>query len=91
MTQGRIITGSTIDQDCVGGRYLHVSPGVHIAGTVSVGSRTWLGIGSTVSNNVRIVPDCIVGAGAVVVKDVFFKGTYLRIPARRVRDRLCNQ
>src|SRR5690625_4746586 len=31
-----INTGSTVDHDCLIGNFVHVSPGVHIAGSVSI-------------------------------------------------------
>jgi len=79
-----INTGVTIDHDNVIEDFVHISPGVHLAGTVKVGKGTWLGIGSVVSNNVNIISGCKVGAGAVVVKDINEEGTYVGIPARRV-------
>ncbi|MGG2938215.1 acetyltransferase [Bacillus pacificus] len=79
-----INTGSTIDHDNVIEEYVHVSPGVHLAGTVCIGSSCWLGIGSVVSNNSRIVKNYTIGAGAVVVKDITESGIYIGIPAKRV-------
>ena len=84
--QGCIInTCSSVDHDCIIGEYAHISVGAHIAGTVDVGENTWIGAGATVSNNVRIVSDCIVGAGAVVVDDIVENGTYVGIPARKIK------
>lgn len=77
-------TGATIDHDNTIEDYVHISPGVHTAGTVKVGKGTWLGIGSIVSNNVNIVSCCKIGAGAVVVKDITETGTYVGVPVRRV-------
>lgn len=83
--KGTIInTGATIDHDNFVGDYVHISPGVHTAGTVNIGKGSWLGIGSVVSNNVNIISGCKVGAGAVVVKDITEAGTYVGIPVRRV-------
>lgn len=79
-----INTGATIDHDSVLEDYVHISPGAHLAGTVKVGKGSWLGIGSIVNNNVNIVSNCKVGAGAVVVKDLTEPGTYVGVPARRV-------
>lgn len=79
-----INTGSTIDHDNFIENYVHISPGVHLAGTVKVGRGSWLGIGSVVSNNVNITEACKIGAGSVVVKDISETGTYLGVPARRV-------
>lgn len=79
-----INTSSSIDHDNVIGDYSHISPGVNLAGTVAVGKRSWLGIGSTVSNNVNICNDCKVGAGGVVIRDINEPGTYVGLPVRRV-------
>lgn len=79
-----INTGASIDHDNVIDDYVHISPGVHTAGTVKIGKGTWLGIGSMVSNNLNITSGCKVGAGAVVVKDITVAGTYVGVPVRRV-------
>ncbi|GAA0478667.1 acetyltransferase [Alkalibacterium indicireducens] len=79
-----INTSSSMDHDNVIEDYVHISPGVNLAGTVKVGKGTWLGIGSVVSNNVNICSSCKIGAGAVVVKDITEPGTYVGIPVRRV-------
>lgn len=79
-----INTGATIDHDNFIEDYVHISPGVHTAGTVKIGKGTWLGVGSKVSNNLNIISGCKVGAGAVVVKDITQAGTYIGVPARRV-------
>ena len=79
-----INTGATIDHDNFIEDYVHISPGVHTAGTVKIGKGTWLGVGSKVSNNLNITNGCKVGAGAVVVKDITEAGTYVGVPARRV-------
>lgn len=77
-----INTSASIDHDNLIGDYVHLSPGVHLAGTVKIGEGTWLGIGSTVSNNINIASGCTVGAGAVVIKDLTETGTYVGVPAR---------
>ena len=79
-----INTGSTIDHDNFIEDYVHISPGVHTAGTVKIGKGTWLGVGSVVSNNLNITSGCKVGVGAVVVKDIIESGTYVGVPARKV-------
>ena len=79
-----INTSSSLDHDNVIEDYVHISPGVRVAGSVGIGKGTWLGIGSVISNNVNICSGCKVGAGAVVVKDITEPGTYVGIPVRRV-------
>lgn len=78
-----INTGTTIDHDSIIEDYVHLSPGVNIAGTVTVGAESWLGIGSVVINNITITPKCIIGAGAVVIKDLLESGTYIGVPAKK--------
>lgn len=80
-----INTCSSVDHDCVVGDYVHIAVGSHLCGTVSVGSGTWIGAGATVSNNISICPDCMIGAGAVIVKNIDSAGTYMGVPARRIR------
>lgn len=79
-----INTGASIDHDNHIEDYVHISPGVHTAGTVRIGKGTWLGVGSNVSNNLNITSGCKVGAGAVVVKDITEPGTYVGVPARKI-------
>ncbi len=79
-----INTSCTIDHDNLIEDYVHISPGANLAGKVSVGKGSWIGIDSVISNNISICNDCKVGAGAVVVKDIAEPGTYVGAPVRRV-------
>ena len=78
-----INTAATVDHDCVLEDYVHISPGAHLAGTVVIGTRTWVGIGGIISNNISICGDCMIGAGAVVVRNISETGTYTGVPAKR--------
>lgn len=77
-------TSSTLDHDNWIDDFVHISPGVHLAGKVKIGRETWLGIGSIVNNNVTITESCKIGAGAVVLKDILKPGTYVGVPARSI-------
>lgn len=78
-----INTCSSVDHDCIVEDYVHVSVGAHVAGTVLIGHHTWVGAGVTVSNNINICANCMIGAGAVVCKDIVEEGTYIGVPARK--------
>lgn len=80
-----INTCASVDHDDVIGDFVHISCGARLAGTVTVGKSTWVGIGSTVSNNISIGSDIMIGAGAVVVKDITEEGTYIGVPARKIK------
>ncbi|CAM4467410.1 acetyltransferase [Paenibacillus typhae] len=78
-------TASSIDHDNVIEEYTHLSPGVHLAGTVKIGKGAWLGIGCVVSNNINICSGSKIGAGAVVLRDINESGTYVGVPAKRLQ------
>lgn len=84
--RGTIInTCASVDHDDVIGDFVHIACGAHLAGTVTVGNGTWVGIGSIISNNVSLCANLMVGAGAVVVKDITEEGTYVGVPARKIK------
>ena len=74
----------SVDHDCKVGNFAHISVGAHIAGAVELGARTWIGIGACISNNITVIDDCIIGAGAVVVRDIVEKGTYVGLSAKKI-------
>ncbi|MCC2256053.1 acetyltransferase [Ruminococcus sp. CLA-AA-H200] len=80
-----INTCSSVDHDCEVGDYVHIAVGSHLCGTVSVGDGTWIGAGATVSNNVSICSACMIGAGAVVVKNIVEAGSYVGLPAKKIK------
>ncbi len=65
-----INTSSSIDHDCILKDGVHISPGVHVGGTVNIGKCTWVCIGSSIANNITIGKNVVVAAGAAVIKDV---------------------
>lgn len=84
--RGAIInTAATVDHDNIIGDFVHISPGAHLAGTVYIGDRCWMGIGTNVNNNISICDDCIIGAGATVINNIDEAGTYVGVPARKMK------
>lgn len=71
-----INTSSVVEHDNVIEDYVHISPGVMLSGTVTVGEGTWIGTGTSVINNVSICEDVVIGVGSVVIRDVKKQGTY---------------
>ena len=76
-------TAASVDHDCALHDYVHVSPGAHLAGTVTLGEGTWVGLGGLVINGVSLCPWCVIGAGGVVIKDLTKAGTYVGVPVRQ--------
>ncbi len=78
-----INTCSSLDHDNLLEDYVHISPGAHLAGTVSVKEGTWICTGATIINNITIAKNNIIGAGSVVIKDINEEnGTYVGVPAK---------
>lgn len=80
-----INTLCSIDHDNHIEDYVHISPGAHLAGTVSVGKHSWICTGASIINNISVSSDAIIGAGATVIKNIENTGTYVGTPARRVK------
>ena len=71
-----INTNSVVEHDNILADFVHISPGVTLSGTVTVGRGTWIGTGSSVINNVDVCEDVTIGVGSVVIRSVKNKGTY---------------
>ena len=80
-----INTCSSVDHDCIVEDFCHISVGSHVAGTVTIGKGSFVGAGATVINNLSICGSCIIGAGATVVKDITHQGTYVGVPANKIK------
>lgn len=80
-----INTRSTVEHDCKVGNNVHIAPGALLNGGVSVGDNTLIGSGATVIQGVSICKNCVIGSGAVVVRNILDPGTYLGVPARKVK------
>lgn len=80
-----INTGAIVEHDDEIEDYVHISPNAALGGSVCVGTLTQIGIGAAVKNNVQICGNCVIGAGAAVVRDIKEKGTYVGVPARKIK------
>ena len=80
-----INTGAMVEHDNLLENFVHLSPNCALAGTVKVGKSTHIGVGVCVKNNVNITHDCVIGAGAAVIKDIVESGTYVGVPVRKIK------
>lgn len=79
-----INTSSSVDHDNKIEDYVHLSPGVHLAGNVSVGRRTWIGMSSSVIQNIKIYKNCIIGSSSTVISDIESVGVFLGSPVKEL-------
>ena len=80
---GSIInTSVSVDHDCSIGDWVHIAPGTNLAGCVTVEEGAFMGIGSRAIPGITIGAWSVVGAGAVVVRDVPAGVTAIGVPAR---------
>lgn len=75
----------TIGHDTVLEPYCTVHPGSNLSGRVHVGDCTDIGTGTKIIQGLSVCPGCIIGAGSVVVKNITEPGTYVGVPARRIK------
>lgn len=83
-----INTGASIDHDCSIGHAVHVAPQCALAGNVTVGERSFLGVGTKVIPHVTVGESVIVGAGSVVISDLRSNITAVGVPAKPINGRL---
>ena len=75
-------TGAFVAHSSVVGDNCCLSAQAAVAGFCRVGRGSFLGISSCVSDIVTIAEDCVVGAGAVVIRDTEPRQVYVGNPAR---------
>ena len=83
-----------------GGRYISdrldipmMEQGLYSKGPVVIGDDVWLGAGAIVLDGVRIGKGCIIGAGAVVTKDLPDYAIAIGVPAKvtKMREGICGK
>lgn len=82
-----INTSATIDHDCFLADGVHISPGAHLAGAVEVEATSWIGIGASVKQLIKIGKEAVVAAGATVIDNVLDNQMVVGIPAKPMRNK----
>lgn len=83
-------TGIVINSEAIIGENVNISQGLTIgrknggnnSGIATIGDRCYFAAGSKVVGNCNIGNDCVIGANAVVTKDIPNKGVAVGIPAK---------
>ncbi|PYV16464.1 MAG: transferase [Acidobacteria bacterium] len=82
-----INTCATIDHDCVLKDFVHIAPGVNLAGGVLLEEGVFIGIGSAIIPQASVGGWTVVGAGGVVDGDLAAQLLAVGVPARPIRKR----
>ncbi len=77
---------STVGHNSQIDNFVEISPGVNISGNCKIGQFSNLGTNSVVLPKIKIGHNVIVGAGAVVTKDVESNSLVVGIPAKKIKD-----
>lgn len=77
---------STIAHDSYIGDHSFLAPCVAVAGATRVGICSFIGTNATIINRLQITGNVVIGAGAVVTKDIKEPGTYVGCPAHKIKD-----
>ena len=82
-----INTGAIIEHDCAIEDHCHIAPGVHISGAVNIGRLSFIGISATIIQGIKIGKNVTVGAGSVVIKDIFDNVITVGNPAKIISNK----
>lgn len=74
----------TVGHDALVSDYVTIYPSVNISGNVTVGECTELGTGMQIIQGIDVSSNVIVGAGAVVNKNIVESGTYVGVPVQNI-------
>ncbi len=75
----------TIGHDSILNSFITIYPSVNVSGNVKIDDFCELGTGSKIIQNKKMTDKVIMGAGAVVIKDILISGTYVGTPAVKIK------
>jgi sugar O-acyltransferase (sialic acid O-acetyltransferase NeuD family) len=76
---------TTIGHDCEIGDYFTTAPGVKVSGNCNIGNSVYIGTNASVKQQISIIDSTTIGMNAAVVKNIEQSGTYVGVPAKRIK------
>lgn len=80
-------TGAIIEHDCIVKDFVNICPAVAMAGHVVIGNKTFMGISSTVIDDVAIGNNVTIGAGATVIGNIPDNSVAVGVPAKVIKNK----
>jgi len=77
-------TAVCVGHDTVIEDYCTVMSSTNLSGRVHLGTGTEIGAGTRIIPKINVCPNTVIGAGAVVVRDITESGTYVGVPVKKV-------
>ena len=77
--------GNHIGHDSVAGNFFSMMPCAVIGGNVTLGDNVYLGSCSNVREKINVNSNVVIGMNAAVVKDIDKSGTYVGVPAKKIK------
>ncbi len=74
-----------VEHDCIVGDYCHISVNTTLYGTAQIGNQCFIGANATIKNNTTVHNNCMIGMGSVVLRDIKEAGSYVGVPAKRIK------
>jgi len=76
---------ATIGHDARIGDFTTISPAANISGNVTIGEGCYIGTNASIKEGVTICDNVTIGMGSVVLNDITEEGTYVGVPAKRIK------
>jgi len=77
--------GNQIGHDTKIGDYFSAMPGAIVSGNVIIGDNVYIGTNSSIREKIHISSEVKIGANACVVKNIHSSGTYVGVPAKKIK------
>lgn len=75
-----INTSAVVEHENKIADFVHISPNVSLGGQVIIGSYCWIGIGTSIINNITLSCEITIGAHSLVIKNILKEGIYKGVP-----------
>jgi sugar O-acyltransferase (sialic acid O-acetyltransferase NeuD family) len=77
--------GTVLGHDCKVGDFFTSAPNVNLSGNSTIGNVVYIGTQAVVKQKISICDNVVIGMCAGVTKDITNPGTYIGVPAKKIK------